>query len=160
MEPLTMAILYGIYCIGKCGGIKKAFSSDTSSYTPSPLPFKVTNVVICNVDYSGKIITDYDFEIKSAKSQYLKPKLTIEATTEGTYDIYVKAYNATGNLVTGSTSPDRYSYKDSVSINNRTKEYSLTGWGSSNSGFWKTGKCRFEFYYDDRYLFTKEFFVY
>ena len=157
MDPLTLAIAYGIYCIGKCGGIKKAFSTDT--YTP-PLPFEITDVVICNTDSKNRIISDYDYEIRSAKAQFLKPKLTIETTTEGTYDIYVKAYNAAGDLVTGSNSPDGYSYKDSLTINNRTKEYCLSGWGSSNSGFWKAGKCRFVFYYDDRYLFSKEFFVY
>lgn len=157
MDPVTFAVVAIIYGIGKSGGIRRAFSTDT--YTPPPLPFEVTNVVICNTD-GNKIITDYDYEIKSAKSQYLKPKLTIDVKTEGTYDIYVKAYNADGNLVTGSSSPDGYSYKDSLSINKRTKEYALTGWGSSNSGFWKTGKCRFVFYYDDRYLFSKEFFIY
>ena len=160
MDPITMAILYGVYCIGKCGGIKKAFNLDSSSYTPPPLPFKVTNAVICNADSNNRIISDYDYEIKSAKAQYLKSKLTIETSTEGTYEIYVKAYDADWKLATDSSSPDGYTYKGSVSISNRTKEYSLSGWGSSKTGFWKKGKWRFEFFYNERHLFTKEFFIY
>ena len=122
-------------------------------------PFKIEEVLIGNIDKNGNIITDYGYGIYSSKTQYLKPKLTIETDIEGTFDFYVKAYE-NGKIQRNKQSPKDYSYNNRVALKKGTNEYTLLGWGSTQSGNWKAGKAKFEFYYCGLIVFTKEIFVY
>ncbi|MBR4440859.1 MAG: hypothetical protein IKS00_04835 [Bacteroidales bacterium] len=122
-------------------------------------PFRISSALIGNTDYDGNVLTDYGKNIYSSSTQYLKPKLYIDTYTEGSYDIYVKFY-APGGLSTGSSSPSGYSYKSTLSLTKNSREYKLSGWGSSDSGNWKSGEYRLELYYKDKLLYTKYFTIY
>ena len=83
----------------------------------------------------------------------------MNVSTPGSYDIYVKMFNADGNLTTSDHSPAGYSYKCSKYFGEGNREVKLTGWGSDKSGHWKAGNYRFEFYLNDRLLGSKSFTV-
>ena len=138
------------------------FSSKLDEYNSdgSAAPFKIKSVSVANTDVSGNVITDFDETIYANQTQYIKPKLYIDTYTEGTYDIYVKFYfdNALSSATDGS-SPSGYSYKSSLKMTKNVSQYHVSGWGGSTSGHWKKGSYRFEFYYKDKLLFTKNFNV-
>ena len=159
----TVSIIDGIKCwkCCECGfATRRELNGQIEDAATEPIfPFKVEDVLIGNIDNDGNIITNYGYGIYSSKTQYLIPKLTIETDIEGTYDFYVKAYN-NGKIRRGEKSPKEYTYNKRVSLKKGTNELTLLGWGSSESGNWKAGKAKFEFYYCGLIVFTKEIFVY
>lgn len=138
--------------------VKEYYNKMDDDSTPS-LPFSYTSCEVANVDTDGNIITDYGQTIYDFKTRYLKPRITLNVKTAGTYDIYVKMYTPTGSLATGSSSPSGYSYKHSVTMTSGIHTYSLSGWGSNTAGHWKEGDYRFEFYYDGNLIGKKYFSV-
>lgn len=124
------------------------------------IPFIIMSMEVANTDYNGKIIQDYGSSIYNYNTQYLKPRITIlPLKTSGTYTVYVKLYKD-GSLQTGSSSPDGYSYSNTVTISGSSnKTITLPGWGSTNSGHWSTGKYRFEVWYGDYCMGSKSFSI-
>ena len=124
------------------------------------LPFIITTVSVGNTNQKGEVITDYGLTIYSTVTQYIKPRLSIDTYKEGTYDIYVKFYNADGLLSTANgESPSGYTYKSTITLTKNVSQYDVSGWGGTTSGHWKSGQYRLEFYYKDQLLFTKKFNV-
>lgn len=115
----------------------------------SSAPFSISSVEVANTDISGNIVNGYGTKINSYQTKYLKPRITCDVQTAGSYDIYVKFYKADGTLSTGDSSPSGYSYKCTVNMDAGTHTYMLDGWGGKTAGFWNAGTYRFEFYYDD-----------
>lgn len=159
----TVSIIDGIKCwkCCECGfATRRELNGEIDETAIDPIfPFKVEDVLIGNIDNNGKIITDYGYGIYSSKTQYLKPKLFIETDIDGTYDIYVKAYE-NGKIQRSKKSPTGYSYSNRVTLKKGRNECTLLGWGSSETGNWKAGEAKFEFYFCGLIVFTKEIFVY
>ena len=137
---------------------KEVFNGSNNNSESSSKPFEVSSIFIGNTNYDGNVITDYGKNIYSSSTQYLKPKLYIDTYKEGSYDIYVKFYSPNG-LSTGNTSPNGYSYKTTLTLTKKNREYFLSGWGSSSSGQWQAGNYRIEIYYNDKLISTKYFNV-
>ncbi|NBH67901.1 hypothetical protein [Phocaeicola sartorii] len=125
-------------------------------------PFTVSSVSIANTDSESHIITSYGSKIYSGRTQYLKPKIYMNTTRTGTYDIYVKFYTPTGlSTSSNANSPAGYSYKDAVTVSaTGFQAHELSGWGGNDPGHWKKGEYRFEFYYKNKMIAKKEFTVY
>ena len=138
--------------------VKGYYNKMDDDSTPS-LPFTYTSCEVANVDTDGNIITDYGQTIYDFKTRYLKPRITVNVKTAGTYDIYVKMFTPSGTLATGSSSPSGYSYKHSVTMTSGVHSYGLSGWGSNTAGHWKEGNYRFEFYYNGALIGKKRFSV-
>lgn len=143
--------------------LDKAASQLKSAYAEweqsSSAPITYVSAEVANAKSDGSIATDYGMTIYAYKSMYLQPRITLDIKTAGSYDIFIKMYNADGNLTTGSNSPSGYSYKYKINATTGTHTYELTGWGSETPGHWKAGNYRFEFYYDGELLGTKYFTV-
>ena len=125
----------------------------------SSAPFSYVSADVANVDYDGNYINNYGDNIYSGRTRYLKPRITLNVKQEGTYDIYVKMFNPSGTLATGSSSPSGYSYSTSINMTTGSHSYMLKGWGSNTDGHWSAGSYRFEFYYNGELLGTKYFTV-
>ncbi len=125
------------------------------------LPFTIKSTSIANTDYNGNIITSYGTKIYSYKTQYLKPKIYVNLKRAGTYDIYVKFYTPSGlSTATSGGSPEGYSYRTSVTMTTGVDSYELSGWGGSDSGHWKSGEYRLEFYYEGEMIGQRAFTIY
>ena len=135
------------------------YYNENKSGSVSTAPFNYSSADVANVDKDGNIITSYGQTIYDYKTRYLKPRITVNVSQAGTYNIYVKMYTPSGNLSTGSTSPAGYSYYTAVSMTTGTHSYALDGWGSNTDGNWRAGTYRFEFYYTGSLLGTKYFTV-
>lgn len=125
----------------------------------SGMPFSFNSADISNVKRDGAVITSYGSTIYSKDTRYLKPRINLNVTTGGRYDIYTKMYNAAGALATGSNSPSGYSYMDTVTMESGNHSYELSGWGADTDGHWGKGTYRFEFYYNGNLIGSKSFTV-
>lgn len=128
----------------------------TTSYST---PFTINNVEVANGDEDGNIITSYGSTIYDYKTKYLMPRLNVTVNTAGTFEIYIKLYTPDGSMSKGSTSPEGYTYKQSISMTTDKNAYRLGGWGGKDEGHWKMGEYRFEFYYKDKLVGQKTFKV-
>lgn len=135
-------------------------SSGVSPQAISELPFIVTKLEVANTDENNNIIQDYGTTIWDFKTKYLTPRITIKPfKSSGTYTIYVKLYKD-GVLKTGSSSPTGYSYSSKISISgNSSQVITLSGWGSKTAGHWSIGEYRFEIWYGDYCIGSKNFQV-
>lgn len=137
----------------------KEYYNKMDEGSTSSLPFSFSSCEVANVDVDGNIITDYGQTIYDFKTKYLKPKITVDVNTAGTYDVYVKLFKPSGALATGNGSPSGYSYKESVTMDSGVHSYKLSGWGSNTAGHWKEGTYRYEFYYKGTLIGQKSFSV-
>lgn len=135
--------------------------SSTQKCGGNMVPFLVTNFEVANVDKDNNIIQNYGEMIWDSKSRYLKPRITVKPfTSSGTYTIYVKLYNGSGVLSTGTTSPAGYSYSTTITLSGTSPQtFALSGWGSDTSGNWSIGEYRFEIWYEGYCLGSKTFKV-
>ena len=118
-------------------------------------PFSITSCTVSNVDYDGNSLP-----LDASHTQYLKPEIKYTCNTSGSYDIYVKFYDANGNLSTNNSSPSGYSLVNSgVSLSSGSGSKKLKSWGSKTSGRWRAGNYRYEFYYNGTLLYTHRFSV-
>lgn len=143
--------------LNKAAGAAGSSSGSASSF----VPFMATKMEIANVDYDGKFLTNYGETIYSYNTRYLKPKITVTPMKgDGTYTVYVKLFQD-GVLKTGSSSPSGYSYSTEVTISGSSQHtFQLSGWGSNTAGHWTAGKYRFEVWYGDYCIGSKDFRVY
>lgn len=139
--------------------INNISNGQLSSTISNKIPFLITSMEIADVDYEGKIIQDYGSKIYSYKTNYLQPKIHITSSaTPGSYEVYVKLYKD-GALHTSNSSPEGYTYSDTINISENTgsKSYTLSGWGSKTKGIWSAGEYRFEVWYGNYCLGSKSF---
>jgi hypothetical protein len=124
--------------------------------TKTSAPFTITSCTVINTDKTG----DNKLPFDAAHTQYLNPEIRYTCKTAGSYDIYVKFYDANGSLSTGSSSPSGYTQVNSgVSLSSGSGKKKLKGWGKSTSGYWRAGNYRYEFYYNGNLLYTHRFSV-
>jgi hypothetical protein len=146
-------------------GAKTMFSEKLDEYNgggndgSSSVPFTITSVLVGNIDYNSNIISDYGQSIYSSATQYFGFKIYITTYIEGDYDLYIKLFTPNLSLSTGDSSPSGYSFKRTLSLKKVVSSYQPSGWGSSSSGTWASGEYRIEFYYKDKLVFTKKFYV-
>lgn len=124
------------------------------------MPIIISDIQIANTNTDGDIETDYGNTIYSSSTMYLKPKITYTGIKTGeSIDLKVKFYTPSG-LSTGYSSPYGWSYSSSIYVYSGKNTESLSGWGGSSRGHWKSGKYRFEIWYGDVCLKSKSFTVY
>lgn len=139
---------------------ENAGSGGSFSSSISEIPFIITKFEVGNTDENSNVIQDFGTTIWDYKTKYLTPRITIRPfKSSGTYTVYVKMYKD-GTLSTGSSSPAGYSYSTSITVSgNSSQVFKLSGWGSKTAGHWSIGKYRFEIWYNDYCVGSKDFEV-
>ena len=154
-EFVTGGAEYQMYIVGETNVVPAPVvnvvePTPTSNIT---LPFTITSCTVSNIGDDGELPFD------AAHSQYLKPEIKYTCYTAGSYDIYVKLYDADGDLSAGSSSPSGYTLVSNVSMNTGSNRKKLTAWGSDTPGYWRSGSYRYEFYYNGTLLYTHNFTI-
>lgn len=150
-------------CLKELESIETTVSNyyDEHNNQTASAPFTVSSVSIANANQNSNIITSYEKKIYSYNTQYIQPKLYIDTKQSGTYDIFVKFYTPNGlSTASNGSSPTGYSYKTSVSLSTGFSSKELIGWGGNDSGHWKAGDYRIEFYYNGKMIAQKTFTIY
>lgn len=117
-------------------------------------PLHVTTLEVANADGRGNSISAYGKDISASSSMYLMPRITYMGLKVGeTIELMVRLYDKDGKLVTGSNSPDGYSYSCKIGpIMPNENTVALSGWGGADKGHFKPGNYRYEVWYNDMCL--------
>jgi len=134
--------------------------NDLKDKVGSSMPIIITDIQIANTNNGGDIETDYGNTIYSSSTMYLKPKISYTGIKTGeNIDLNVKLYTPSG-LSTGSSSPYGCSYSTSMYVYSGENTETLSGWGGSSRGHWRSGTYRYEIWYGSVCLKAKSFTIY
>ncbi len=134
--------------------------SDFRDYVGRTIPFVISDIEIANTYYDGAIETGFGSTIYSSRSMYLTPRIDYVGFTSGSKTLYIKIFDAYGNLRTGSESPYGYSYSSSLYVYTGHNSTRLGGWGNRTKGHWPSGLYRIEIWYNNSCLKSKSFTIY
>lgn len=129
----------------------------------SRYPLIINRIEIGNTDYDGNIITDYGNTIYSSQTMYLKPRIFGIGLASGEINLKVRIVNPENRISTSSgTSSDFsvFSYTYSYYVMKGDDSGTLSGWGGTDRGHWKSGSYRIEIWYEDVCLKAKTFRIY
>ncbi len=130
-------------------------SSLTEDDPDEPMPFTITSCDVANADSD-----DEPQPLDAAHTQYLSPIINYTCNTTGSYDIYVKFFDAEGSLRKRSGAPSGYSYVHSdVSLPAGSGSRELAALGRNIPGYWRAGDYRYEFYYNGKCIYTHKFTI-
>ena len=124
------------------------------------MPLLVTDVEVANVTAANQIISDYGEPIYAGRAQYLKPRLTYMGISVGE-EVFVKVrlYTPSGRVMQGYTSPESFTYQQSIVVDEGENEVPLMGWGADH-GHYTSGEYRFEFWHGHVCLKAHTFHIY
>ncbi len=126
----------------------------------SSYPLIISDLLVANTYSNGTIETDYGNTIYSSRTMYLCPRISYEGVIPGNVTLYLKLYRPNGQLATGPSSPNGYTYSSSEWIYSGNNTSTLGGWGNSTKGNWPSGTYRFEVWYKNTCLKSKSFTIY
>lgn len=138
----------------------KSELSSLKNKVSSTYPLIINDIEIANVTYDGDIHTNYGNSLYSSSTMYLQPRIKYTGLTSGDKILKVKWYNSDGSIRRGTSSPSGFSQSQSVYIYNGDNTYTLSGWGNSTKGHWKSGTYRIEIWYGNSCLRSKIFIIY
>lgn len=118
----------------------------------------ISSISFANTDKDGKIISDFGQTLYDGKVQYLKPRIYYNGkySTNQEVVLYVRYFKSSGGLVSGSSSPVGFSYKESVTIKPGSNSVTLSGFGNEAATNYKEGSCRVEIWIDGEKLFETD----
>lgn len=124
-------------------------------------PLVISNISIANVTYNGDIQTDFGKTLYGSNTMYLRPRIEYTGLVSGYKTLKVKWYNPDGTIRRGTSSPSGFSHSESVYVYSGDNMIcTLSGWGNSTRGHWRSGTYRIEIWYNDSCLKAKTFTVY
>lgn len=127
----------------------------------SRFPLLINDVKIGNTYSGGNIETTFGGTIYSSQTMYLTPQISYTGMRTGSINLKVKLFRPNGYLSTGTSSPSGYSFSSDVYVTSgESRTTSLSGWGNSEKGHWKSGNYRIEIWYGSTCLANKTFTIY
>lgn len=117
--------------------------------------FSISSISFANTDKDGKIISDYGQTLLDGKVQYLKPKIYYNGKYSNNQEVtlYVRYFKSSGELVSGSSSPVGFSFKENVTIKPGSNSVTLSGFGNEAATNYKEGTCKVEIWIDGEKLY-------
>ena len=117
--------------------------------------FSISSISFANTDKDGKILSDYGQPLLDGKVQYLKPKIYYNGKYSNNQEVtlYVRYFKSSGELVSGSSSPVGFSFKENVTIKPGSNSVILSGYGNEAATNYKEGTCKAEIWLDGEKLY-------
>lgn len=121
----------------------------------NPSPINIQRTEFCNA-VDGKIIDDWGATLYASKVKYIHARITYSNPSNTPYsaDLYVKIYEPDGTLMSGTSSPEGYTYSSNIFTkggSNNTIE--LGSWGNKEGNAFSTGKYLFEVWQKGKKLY-------
>lgn len=131
----------------------RLYSGSTPIVTNNIL--SISSISFANTDKAGKIISDYGQTLYDGKVQYLTPKIYYYGKYSSNQEVvlYVRYFKSSGGLVSGSSSPVGFSFKESVTIKSGSNSVVLSGFGNEEATNYKEGTCNVEVWMDGEKLY-------
>lgn len=117
--------------------------------------FSISSISFANTDKDGKILSDYGQPLLDGKVQYLKPKIYYNGKYSNNQEVtlYVRYFKSSGELVSGSSSPVGFSFKENATIKPGSNSVILSGFGNEAATNYKEGSCKVEVWMDGEKLY-------
>ena len=139
----------------------KSELSNLKSKVSNTYPLIITDIEIANVTYDGDIHTNYGNSLYGSSTMFLQPRIKYTGLSSGNKTIKVKWYNPDGSIHRGTSSPSGFSQSQSMYVySGDNNTYTLTSWGNSSKGHWRSGTYRIEIWYENTCLKSKTFTIY
>lgn len=128
--------------------------SGTTPIVPNNM-LSINSISFANTDKDGKILSDYGTALYDGKVQYLKPKIYYNGKYSSNQEVvlYVRYFKSSGELVSGSSSPVGFSFKESATIKPGSNSVVLSGFGNEAATNYKEGSCKVEIWMDGEKLY-------
>lgn len=124
---------------------------------------EILDISFANTDANSTIIDNYDSKLYAKEVRYLTPRMSYKglASEEKKITLNIKLFDEDGNLKTGTSSPDGFTYSCNVKVETGDGKYmNLSGWGSPKEGSYSAGLYKMEVWYKNNMLYHKEFRLY
>jgi len=126
------------------------------------IPMVITDIQLRN-ENNGEAISDYSTEFKAGTICYLSYYATVINTSAGERslngDLFIKYIYPSGTLSRGSTSPDNFSFTETINISSSVGRIGK-GWGNEEcTSYQDTGEYRIEFWWNGQLVGHKSFTV-
>ena len=118
----------------------------------------INSISFANTDEDGNILNDYGQPLYDGQVQYLKPKIYYYGKYSSNQEVvlYVRYFKSSGDLVSGTSSPTGFSFKESVTIKPGANNVTLSGFGNKTATNYKEGTCKVEVWMDGEKLYETE----
>lgn len=126
----------------------------------SKKPLIITEMQVANVYGDGTIETEYGKKINHRNTMYLKPRIKYKGMIPGYYTIYMRLYDPSGTLSTGTSSPEGYTSSIYIYVGSGVSTANFDGWGNKTKGNWPAGEYRCEFYCNGGCVGVHSFVIY
>lgn len=118
-------------------------------------PVNIQKAEFCNA-VSGEIIDSWGATLYASKMKYMYTRITYDNPSNTARDVefYIKLYEPDGALMSGTSSPEGYTYSSNISIkagNNNSIE--LGSWRNKEGNTFSTGKFLFEIWHKGKKLY-------
>lgn len=110
----------------------------------------VKNITYYSTDKDNKKLTELGADLFEDNLYYLTGNMEYvgKYKNDQSIKLYIKIFNADGNLVKGTNSPAGFSYSTNLTIKQGTNSVSTGGYGSSTGGTYSAGKIKLEYWLD------------
>lgn len=118
---------------------------------------EIKNMSYCSTDKDNNKLTEYGDDLYEDNLYYLTGNMEYvgKYKNDQSIKLYIKIFNADGNLVKGTSSPSGYSYSTDLTIKHGANSISTGGYGSSNGGTYSAGKIKIEYWLDGDKIYEK-----
>lgn len=132
---------------------KPTLTTNTTEKTKSD-EIQITSVSFANIDYNQNILADYGSQLYS-NVQYLTARIFIKPlSSKKTCKFQVKIYRPDQRLMSGTTSPEDYTFNQEITINTGNSVLYFMGWGNVNGNAYSPGIYKYEIWCDGEKLYT------
>ena len=123
---------------------------------------EITGITFANVTNDNSILNDYGNALYKEDIRFIKPKVFYNglSSENKSLELLFKIYGPNGTLSSGSSSPDGYTWKETITLfPGKSKSFVALGWGNKDGGTYSAGTHRFEVWYDGNRLYSTSFEV-
>jgi len=144
---------------------KVVYSGQSNTYDPNEnavaksktgtKTFSVTNVTFANVDYDNEVIASYGAQLYQ-DTKYLKAKVEFKRNTKviKSMRFQVKILRPDGILLKSSSSPNGYTFEQTVKVEGESGRFFTLGWGNNEATVYKQGTYTYEIWYGGEKLYA------
>lgn len=134
---------------------KVVYSGQSNTYVPNEnnvgksntgtKTFSVTNVTFANVDYDNEVIASYGAQLYQ-DTKYLKAKVEFKRNTKviKSMRFQVKILRPDGILLKSSSSPNGYTFEQTVKVEGESGRFFTLGWGNNEATAYRQGTYTYE----------------
>ena len=142
--------------------LNNAYKSKIETLAQSMAYMKIIDLEFKNYIDSDNTISDWGEPLISSEMRYLRCRIKYNGLSDNSHvvTLKIKIFKPDGGLKSGSSSPSGYTFEENCTVNHGTNlSLTLSGWGNKEESHYDPGSYRYEIWYGNVCLYSKEFVV-